>query len=216
MNELDEIVSNARNGVGPCAGCPAQADTQGEFVNPGLLNYNADLMFLTMDPSHFIDWTQYDDWSAYNADKGHEFKTNWPGGNAISKILDGIRGITLDNIWLADAIKCPVNNDRAGNVNSDEAFAHCSTYLKREIKMIDPQVIVTMGNDPAEQLLNRIFEVGVESIHAGTGDCGQIYDTRPPVVISPHWANGWLGRHNNRAKVRNAILKVLKKDEYHE
>jgi len=209
MKELDEITSNARNGVGPCAGCPAQADTKGEFVNPGLLNYNADLMFLTMDPSHYIDWTQYDDWSAYNADKGQEFKTNWPGGNAISKILNGIPGVTLDDIWLADAIKCPVNNDRAGNVSSDGAFAHCSTYLKREIESVNPQVIVTMGNDPAEQLLNGIFNASVGSIRAGTKDCGQTYDTTPPVVISPHWANGWLGRHNNRAKVRDALLEIL-------
>lgn len=213
MNELNEITFNARNGAGPCFGCPAQEDTQGEFVNPGLLNYNAELMFLTMDPSHYIDWGEYNDWSAYNADKGHEFKTNWPGGNAISKILDGIHGITLDDIWLADAIKCPANNDRAGNIDSDEAFAHCSTYLEREIQSVDPQVIVTMGNDPAEQLLNGIFEVGVGSIRAGTRDCGQIYDTTPPVVISPHWANGWLGRHNNREKVRNAILKTFEVGE---
>lgn len=213
MNELDEIVSNAREGNGPCDGCPAQLDTHGEFVNPGLLSYEADLMFLTMDPSHYIDWTTYEDWSDYNADKGEQFKQNWPGGRALSKILDGIPGVTLDDIWLADAIKCPVNNDRAGNVDSDEVFTHCASYLKREIQSIQPQVIVTMGNDPAEQLLDGLFEIGVGSISAGTKDCGQIYKTTPRVVISPHWANGWLGRHNNRTKVREAILEVLDRDE---
>jgi len=209
MSELNEIVSNAREGKGPCRGCPAQTDTQGKFVNPGLLNYDADLMFLTMDPSHYIDWETYEDWAAYNADKGQKFKADWRGGTAISKILTGIPGITLNNIWLADAIKCPVNNDRAGNVNSNEAFSHCATYLEREIKNVSPKVVVTMGNDPAEQLLNGIFNLGIGSISAGTKDCGRTFNTTPPVVISPHWANGWLGRHNNRAKVRNAILDLL-------
>lgn len=66
-----------------------------------------------------------------------------------------------------------------------------------------------MGNNPAEQLLDGIFELGVRSVKAGTRDSGSIYETEPPVVVSPHWANGWLGRHNNRAKVQTAIREVL-------
>lgn len=208
-HDFDEIVSNAQAGDGPCAGCPAQADTEGQFVNPGLLNPDADLMFLTIDPSHYIDWNQYDDWAAYNANKGRQFKRDWPGGTAIAKILEGIPSHTLDDIWLGDAIKCPVNNDRAGDVDASEAFAHCSTYLQREIQSIDPRVIVTMGNDSAEQLLNGLFEIRVGSIHAGTRDAGRTVETGPPVVISPHWSNGWLGRHDNRRKVRDAILEAL-------
>lgn len=123
---LNQIIHNARNGKGACNDCPAQHDTKGQFVNPGLLNPEAKVMFLTMDPSHHIDWNAYDDWSAYNADKSRLFKNKWPGGNAILKILDGIPGVTIDDIWLADAVKCPVNNERAGNVNTDEAFVHCS------------------------------------------------------------------------------------------
>jgi uracil-DNA glycosylase family 4 len=165
-------------------------------------------MFLTMDPSHYIDWDSYENWAEYNADKGRQFKESWPGGTALSKILSGIPGTTLDDIWLGDAVKCPVNNNRAGDVNSHEVFAHCSSYLKREIRAVNPRVIITMGNDPAEQLLNGIFEVDTESISAGTKDCGRIFQTSPPVIISPHWANGWLGRNNNRTKVREAILEM--------
>jgi len=206
---LNEIVSNAQAGDGACAGCPAHADTAGQFVNPGLLNYDAEVMFLTMDPSHYIDWNSYADWAAYNAEKARQFKTDWPGGDAIQSILEAIPELTIDDIWLGDAIKCPVENERAGDVDTDEAFAHCSSYLDREIAEVDPTVIVTMGNNPAEQLLNGVFEMGVGTIKAGTRDCGTCYDTSPPVVVSPHWAHGWLNRHDNRAKVQNALCEVL-------
>lgn len=206
---LNEIVENAQHGEGPCGGCPAHADTRGQFVNPGLINPDADLMFLTMDPSHRTDWSRHDDWEDYNQYTARKFINQWRGGRAIRKLLRGIDGIDITDIWLADAVKCPVNNDLAGDVNPNKAFSHCSAYLKEEIATVDPAVIVTMGNDPAEQLLNGIYQLGVGSIKAGTTHAGKRYDVDPPVIVSPHWANGWLGRHNNREKVRRSIREIL-------
>lgn len=209
MKHLNQIVHNAQQGAGPCNGCPAQSDTAGRFVNPGLINPDAELMFLTMDPSHFIDWGHYTDWSEYNADIAPLFKEKWPGGRSIAKILSGIPGVTLSDIWLADAVKCPVNNDKAGEVDTEATFHHCSTYLRREIEEVKPSVIITMGNDPAEQLLNGVFDRDIGSIRAGSEHCGQTYNTNPPVVISPHWAHGWLDRNGNREKVVHSLRKVL-------
>lgn len=206
---LDTIVSNARNGEGPCRDCPAQRDTAGEFVNPGLLDNQADLMVLTMDPSHYVDWETYVSWTEYNETKGEQFKREWRGGTALRRLLAPIPGIGLDDIWLADAIKCPVENDRAGDVDTSESFEHCSSYLREEVAEVDPEVIVTMGNLPAVKLLNGIYDLEVGSIRAGTADCGTVYETAPPVVISPHWSYGWLGRHNNREKVQTALQEVL-------
>lgn len=205
----DNIVTNAHAGTGPCSGCPAQADTRGEFVNPGLVNPEADVMFLTMDPSHRTDWDSYADWNEYNEVTSERFIKRWPGGKAIEKLLRGVDGLTIGDIWLADAVKCPVNNDLAGTVDSNNAFEHCSSYLRDEIETVAPNVIVTMGNDPAEQLLVGLYGLQVGNINAGTTHAGVTYDVNPPVVLSPHWANGWLGRHNNREKVRRAIIQVL-------
>lgn len=207
----DEIVQNAQQGVGACAGCPANEDTEGQFVNPGLLNTDAEVMFVTMDPSHRTNWDSFPGWAEYNADKSPKFK-QWRGGRALSKLLSKIPEISIDDVWLADAVKCPVNNDLAGDVRTDEAFDHCVTYLREEVETIDPEVIVTLGNDPAEQLLEGVFDIEVGSIKAGTRDCGRTFDTSPPVVISPHWSNGWLGRNNNRQVVRDAIQSVRGSD----
>lgn len=205
----DDIIKNAQNRLGSCKRCPAQADTQGQFVNPGLIDLDADVMFLTMDPSHRTDWTRYSSWNEYNEDTASQFINKWPGGTALKKLLRGIENVSITDIWLADAVKCPVNNDLAGAVDSDEAFSHCSAYLREEIATVDPTVIVTMGNDPTEQLLNGVYGLNVGSIRAGTAHAGNRYDVDPPVVVSPHWANGWLGRHNNREKVRSAIRETL-------
>lgn len=208
-HDFDTLVQNAQDGTGPCCGCPAQEDTHGQFVNPGLINPKAELMFLTMDPSHQTDWELYDDWTNYNADKSHLFRNQWPGGTALSKLLEPISGVTVDDIWLADAVKCPVNNDLAGDIDSDEVFDHCSAYLRDEIRYVNPRMIVTMGNDPAKQVLGGLYDMDVSRIKAGTVDCGRIFDTNPPVVVSPHWGHGWLRRNDNRRKVQDAINEVL-------
>lgn len=106
-------------------------------------------------------------------------------------------------------MKCPVNNDLAGPVDSDEAFQHCKRYLEAEIEFVDPEAVVAMGEDPARQVLDGVFGYDVGDLQTGSRDAGNLYDTNPPVVVSPHWGHGWLGRNENRSKVRDAILEVL-------
>lgn len=206
---LNEIVQNARGGSGPCNGCPANEDTAGQYVNPGLIDPTADLMFLTMDPSHVTDWTQYSDWTEYNTAKSRLFIEEWPGGQRLARLLEGIPGVTIDDIWLADAVKCPVNNDLTGDVDADTAFEHCADYLQEEIEAVDPNVIVAMGEDPARQHLNGLYNRDIGPLRTGSRDAGTTYDTTPPVVVSPHWGHGWLGRNNNHEKVRRAIIDRL-------
>lgn len=206
---FDKIVANARNGEGACSGCPAHLDSQGKFVNPGLVDPTGIRMFLTMDPRHYIDWSNYADWSEYNREKTRHFIEEWSGGKRLQNLLSRIPNITIEDIWLTDVIKCPVNNQRAGGLDIDGAFSHCVNHLREEITVINPELIVTMGEDPTNQLLHGIFDMQLSNLKSGTRDAGRIFDTKPPVVVSPHWGHGWLGRNNNREKVRSAILSVL-------
>lgn len=67
---LDEIVANARTENGPCVGCPATSESREDGrpgsvgVNPGLGHYDADVMFVTVEPSpshgEALDWDAYD------------------------------------------------------------------------------------------------------------------------------------------------------------
>jgi len=211
----DRTVRNAKEGTGPCADCPAHHTHQGEHVNPGLLNPDADLMFLTMDPSHEIPWSQYEDWAEYNADFGRRF-ASWRGGKKIEEMIQPLN-LTLKDVWLGDTIKCPVDNalyrfDDSKQI--EKAFAHCRDYLVREVEAVDPTVIVTLGKETAVRLLGSVFDVSVRNLKPGTKDCGDIYSTDPPVVISPHWSHGWLDRTPNGPRnielVQEAIADVYR------
>lgn len=214
MDDPDAIRQNAQHGEGPCAGCPAYRESEGANVNPGLLNYDAELMFLTLDPSHSIDWADYEDWAEYNQEYSRRF-ASWRGGTKIAELIAPL-GLTLDDVWLGDSIKCPVDNSRrqydAGAI--EEAYANCSAYLGREVDTIDPAVIVTLGADPARRLLGTVFDRYVRELKPGTRDCGKVYRTDPPVVVSPHWSHGWLDRSptgpRNLERVQETLVDVYR------
>lgn len=221
INELNRIVENAQHGKGPCNGCPSHKELQGKYVNPGLLNPNAEIMFITMDPSHKIDWNKYASWTEYNQEYSRKFAT-WRGGEKIKEIIQPLN-LTLDDVWLGDSIKCPVDNSlyRFGDSSKIEmSFDHCQEYLVNEIDIIDPVLIVTLGADTASRLLNMVFDMNVDGLKSGTSDCGKVFDTDPPVIVSPHWSHGWLDRspsgQRNLDIVQDSLVNVYNErmDQY--
>lgn len=199
MNEkLNQIVENAQNGQGPCDGCPAHQDSKGQNVNPGLLNYDAELMFITLDPSHSINWNRFQTWEQYNEEFARKF-AGWRGGRRIQRMIQPLQ-LGLSDVWLADTIKCPVDNalrELDSKAEIDQAFQHCGQYLSQEVADVDPAVIVSLGEDTTRRLMSTVFDISTGPLKTGTGDCGKIYSTDPPVVVSPHWSHGWLDRSPN-------------------
>lgn len=197
-DSLDEIVTNARTCAGPCEGCPATTDTRADGeprskgVNPGLGNYDADVMFVTIEPSpahgKLIDWDAYD-WDGYNERYYDRLLHRWDSGRAIREIIAPIDGVTTDDVWVADSIKCPPKSGQDDQARSEE-FAHCRRYLAREIEEIDPEIIVALGNKPATRTLDVLDG---PSVHMGTAShAGRRFDTHPELLISTSWPHGWL------------------------
>ena len=195
---LDEIVMNARTSKGPCDGCPATVDTRtdgkprSEGVNPGLGHYDAEVMFVTIEPSpahgKIIDWDAYD-WEDYNDQYYDRLLYEWDSGHAIRKIIAPIDGITTEDVWEADSIKCPPKTGNDDQARPKE-FDHCRRYLAHEIEEIDPQVIVALGNKPATRTLEVL---GGPAVHMGTAsNAGRRFDTNPQLLISTSWSHGWL------------------------
>ena len=208
---LDEIVTNATAGIGPCEGCPAHERTGGWCVNPGLSNPTGEVMFVTEEPSHNIDWDRHDDWAAYN-----EHTMGWfpdaRGGKAIQeRYLDPV-DLDLGDVWVADSVKCrPEDRDKKRLFNTDEAFEHCRTYLSEEIATVDPKAIVTLGADATKRTLRTIgvpkSEAASLRVSEDYGRCE--FDTTPPVVISLHWAQRTLKRDEFIPVVQQALADIL-------
>ena len=80
-------------------------------------------------------------------------------GKAGDKLTDIIRamGLSRDEVFICNVLKCrpPDNRDPA----ADEILA-CSSFLRRQIAIIQPEVMVALGSPAAKTLLNTTETIG--------------------------------------------------------
>jgi len=74
-------------------------------------------------------------------------------------------GLDRADVRITNCVRCrpPDNRDPR-----QEELANCRPYLEREIELVDPELIVTLGKVPAQHLLERDVAV--------TGEAGQVFD----------------------------------------
>src|SRR5215210_3168012 len=75
----------------------------------------------------------------------HEDKQGRPFVGAAGQFLDellGIAGLSRESVFIANVVKCRPPNNR--DPMPDE-IAACAPYLARQIAIINPRVIVTLG-----------------------------------------------------------------------
>ena len=60
-------------------------------------------------------------------------------------------GITRDEVYITDIVKCRPPNNRVPTTNERET---CKDYLKKEIEIIKPKVICILGNTAFGSLLD--------------------------------------------------------------
>jgi DNA polymerase len=137
--ELDAF----RDGVAGCTRCPlAQTRTQVVF---GSGSPSADLMFVGEAPGF------------------HEDKQGVPfvgaAGQLLGKLLGEI-GLTREDVFVANVLKCrpPGNRDP-----QPEEIDACESHLFRQIELIRPKVICTLGNFATKLLSGR--PDGITKVH---------------------------------------------------
>lgn len=183
-------VENARKGRSHCEGCPAQGE-RSQRVHPGYFNFeNADIMFVGTEPTHNPKWEERDSMEEYNEISGEWWVGN-PGrdGDIVNRIVEPVTGINIRDTWVGDALKCPPRSDEVSEPRR-EAFRHCRHYLKEEISLVAPSVLITLGNQASTKTL-QVLDAGHTQVQS-TIECGRIIDTEPPVIISTHYDRNYL------------------------
>ena len=142
MGHLDELQAYA-DVVSGCTRCRlAQGRTQVVF---GAGNPNADLMFVGEAPGF------------------HEDRQGVPfvgqAGKLLEKLLAQI-GMQRSDVYIANVLKCRPPGNR--NPQPDEIEA-CESHLFRQIELIEPMVVATLGNFATKLLSGR--EVGITRVH---------------------------------------------------
>jgi DNA polymerase len=126
-----------------CTRCRlSQGRTQVVF---GVGDANADLMFVGEAPGF------------------HEDKQGYPfvgqAGKLLDKLLEGI-GLSRPQVYIANVIKCRPPGNRDPQPDEIEA---CESHLFRQIELIEPKLIGTLGNFATKLLSGK--QHGITRVH---------------------------------------------------
>jgi len=73
------------------------------------------------------------------------------GGEMLTAMIEKVIGISRDEVYVTNLLKChPVEE----NTVPESAFHTCKAYLLKEIELIKPHVIVTLGEEAYHYLTN--------------------------------------------------------------
>jgi DNA polymerase len=138
-----EDLASFADSIADCTRCPlSQGRTQVVF---GAGNPHADLMFVGEAPGF------------------HEDKNGVPfvgaAGQLLGKLLAGI-GLQRDDVYIANVLKCrpPGNRDPL-----PEEIAACESHLFKQLELIRPKVVATLGNFATKLLSGR--PDGITRVH---------------------------------------------------
>jgi uracil-DNA glycosylase len=121
-------------------------------------------------------------------------------GKLLTKIIKAMK-FTREEVYITNVVKCRPPGNR--NPETDEMNL-CRDYLMRQIDMIKPKVIVTLGNVPTKYLLQT---------HAGITSLRGSFHSFRNIKVMPTFHPSYLIRRkddiNLRRKVWNDMQKVM-------
>jgi len=142
----DELAALAAEAAG-CTACRL-AETRTHVVF-GVGSPAADVMFVGEAPG-------------FNEDQQGEPFVG-AAGKLLDRLLDEIR-IPRCDVYIGNVLKCRPPGNRDPRPDEIEA---CSGYLRSQLRLVDPKVVVTLGNFSTKLLLKR--DVGITRLR------GQVY-----------------------------------------
>ncbi|MXZ80313.1 MAG: uracil-DNA glycosylase [Gammaproteobacteria bacterium] len=146
-----------------CQRCPLH--TQRKRAVPGTGNPDADWMFVGEAPGREEDI------------RGLPFVGR--AGQLLDSMILAL-GLSRDQVYIANTIKCRPPNNRDP---SPEEVRKCESYLKAQIGMIQPRVIVALGRISAHLLLKTPDSVPMRELR---GQVHQHGPTGTPLVVTYH------------------------------
>ena len=99
-----------------------------------------------------------------------------PAGRLLDNMLMAIRIKRGDNVYIANVIKCRPEQDRHPHVGE---IAACLPYLKRQIALIQPKLIVALGKTAASALLDT--DATIATLRGSVHDYNGI-----PLIVTYH------------------------------
>ena len=130
-NSLDELKSQAEN----CHLCPLSKARKRVVFGEG--DHRAKVMFIGDHPLDIED------------SLGKPFQGR--GGEMLTLMIEKVVGLPRDEVYITNLLKCHA----LSITDEHESYIHiCKAYLFKEIELIKPDIVVTLGEMPYHYLTN--------------------------------------------------------------
>ncbi|PIV10180.1 MAG: uracil-DNA glycosylase [Candidatus Portnoybacteria bacterium CG03_land_8_20_14_0_80_41_10] len=169
MNKLsiiDKKLRGIRDEIVDCRKCPLHKNRTLPVIGQG--SHQAEIMLVSEAPGYWED------------QKGEPFVG--AAGGVLNELLDFV-GIKREEVYICNILKCRPPQNR--NPQKDE-IAACVPYLEKQIRIIRPKLIGSLGNYATAYLLEKFGLSdkiqGISKIH------GQVFEARAdfgPIKIIP-------------------------------
>lgn len=163
FNSLDEVKAF----IGDCKKCRLHELRKNIVVGEG--NPNAKLMFIGEGPGEDED------------NSGRPFVGR--AGQLLTKIIEAMK-LTREEVYIANIVKCRPPNNRTP---SDDEIISCAPYLMKQISVLKPKVIVTLGAPSTCTLFNQ--KIKISSVR------GKFYDWKDGIKLMPTFHPAYLLRN---------------------
>lgn len=129
LSQLNRLIST-------CQLCDISKARDGIIYAQG--NEQADIVFVGFKPS-FVD-------------SSNAAIMSGTRGEMLQKIIDNVLQIPRERIYITNLIKCHPKNDK--EIKANEIYS-CRNYLYKELEIIQPKIVVTMGIESFHYLTNE-------------------------------------------------------------
>jgi len=80
-------------------------------------------------------------------------------GDILTEAIGSVLGLTRDDVYICNIVKCRPPNNRQPQ---DIEMSTCIPYLFRQLQLLNPKVIITLGNTPKKALTG--LDTGITKI----------------------------------------------------
>jgi len=194
MESKERMLQDLENQVERCSRCRLAATRTKTVFGEG--NPDAEVMFIGEGPGKQADLT------------GRPFVGR--AGELLTRIIELGMGIPRSGVFIANLVKCrptvDMKMERDRPPDRDELTA-CSPFIRQQVEIIRPRVIVALGSPSAKFLLDTVK--GITAIRGRWGEyCG--------IPVMPTYHPSYVLRNGGdasplRREVWDDIKKVLEK-----
>ncbi|MCS7204288.1 MAG: uracil-DNA glycosylase [Leptospiraceae bacterium] len=186
VNSLEELESIAKE----CRKCKLCVTRRNVVFGEG--NPRAHLMFIGEGPGKTEDET------------GRPFVGR--AGELLTRMIENGLKIPREKVYIANVVKCRPTVDMKGEKDRPpdaEEVAYCSPYLIRQIELIQPKIIIALGNPASKFLLNTT--AGITKIR------GQLFYYKNIPVIPTYHPSYVLRNGGDDSPLKRDVWEDLKK-----